>query len=650
MANKILLLFLVFITAVNARIAVVHSRVSDLPYAEKMVVRLNNYAECKRYAIEGRDGLLKVLMENPGIELLVMLSTVTAEDYAKIVRDGKIRIPPHFTIPDEPIREEELSILLKNGVVSMPVVDPALAIRGLSNRFGSNILSVGYIYGDNFKTAAANESAQLRAADIPVFDRRLRSPQILSDEFAYGIGKFYTSNVYVYRFLGKDPLFTFLLNEPSMVMFVEKRATALIVDTPDYKNIFVNTPVLHLRRNDALLERTASLIILSMLEEVNKKPRFTRPIIIRATSATLLTPEKPYEENIIVGSDMLIVQTERIFQQIGQKDESNGANLWDLCLSSLNSVIDTAISSDKSPNIIHSQNKMWEFISQLLGTPIFGYIACGVLFLMFLFKMVETHQKKRYQRRIALLMPGSINKISLTGSDGNVVSLKILLENEGYNTKPTSSMKGFRKIMRKSFPNVVVADWDAARVMLQLFYQEFTNTHKFSQVGIILINIPINKQTQIKKLFGGASVYCYDDIPTLDDVQSHLRGGGDKNFSQYSEGSYMSGVIHEDNLTAVLQMIEGNMYTGCLVVEEDKPISVIYFKNGRVVSAVDKSGEGGVKSIYNALNCRRGNFYFHLNRSAQNESLNLGTMEILMGWAEQRDRFTKKVQAIKDEK
>jgi hypothetical protein len=102
----------------------------------------------------------------------------------------------------------------------------------------------------------------------------------------------------------------------------------------------------------------------------------------------------------------------------------------------------------------------------------------------------------------------------------------------------------------------------------------------------------------------------------------------------------------EDNLTAILQMIEGNMLTGCLVVEEDKPISVIYFRGGRVVYSVDKSGESGVKAIYNALSCRRGGFYFHLNRAAQNETLNLGTMEILMGWADQRDRFTQKVKAI----
>ena len=648
MANKILLLFLALITAASAKIAVVHSRVSDLPYADKMAIRLNNYVECKRYGIEGKDGLLKVIAENSDIELLVMLSTVTAEDYAKIVREGKNRIPPHVTIIDEPVMGEDLSFLLKNGIVCMPIVEPALAVRGLSNKFNSNILSVGYIYGDNFKSAAANEMALLKSAEIPVFDRRLRTP-ILSDEFAYGIGKFYTSNVYVYRFLGKEPLFSFLKQEASMVTFVEKRATALIIDNPDYKGMFFNTPVLLLRRNDALLERAASIIILSMLKEVDKKPRFTHPVIIRATSATLFGPNISNRrgENIISGEDALIAQTDRVFQQIKQQNKS-ADDLWNLCLSSLGTVIDTSVSSDRSPNVIHSKNKAWEFVNQWMGTPIFGYIACGVIFLMFLFKIIEAHQKKRYKRRIALLMPGSVNKISLTGSDGNVVSLKILLESEGYHTKLTSSLKGFKKIMRKNFPNVVVADWDAARVMLQLFYQEFTNTYKFSQVGIILINIPLKKQTQIKKLFGGASVYCYDDVPTLDDVQAHLRG--DKHFSSYSEGSYMSGVIHEDNLTAVLQMIEGNMYTGCLVVEEDKPISVIYFKSGRVVYAVDKSGESGVKSIYNALNCRRGNFYFHLNRSAQNETLNLGTIEILMGWAEQRDRFTKKIQSLEEEK
>jgi hypothetical protein len=95
-------------------------------------------------------------------------------------------------------------------------------------------------------------------------------------------------------------------------------------------------------------------------------------------------------------------------------------------------------------------------------------------------------------------------------------------------------------------------------------------------------------------------------------------------------------------------MVEGNNLTGCLVVEDDQPISVIYFRGGRVVYAVDKSGESGIKAIYNALSCRRGGFYFHLNRASQSENLSLGTMEILMGWADQRDRFTEKVKAIEE--
>jgi hypothetical protein len=643
MIKKILPAFLLLFTMANAKIAVVHSRASNLAYAEKMVVRLSSFTECRRFSVDGREGLLQII-DNPEIEMLVILSTVTAEDYAKIIREDRRQILPHVTILDEVIREDYVSTLVRHGVVCVPVTDPALAVRGLANRYGISINCIGYIYNDGFRNVATTEMAQLRTTDISSSGRILRVP-ILPDEFAYGIGRFYTNNISVYRFLGRDPIFSFLQQEPSMLTFVERRATPLIVDTRDYVNLFEHTPVVLLEKNESLLERIATIIVLTTFRD--KKTRFTRPIIIRTTSVTLFNDESPRGENLIVGEELLFRQTDEILRQIKRQDITTD-ELWRMALSSLGSIVDTTASPDKQLSIISSRAEMIENINRMIGTHIFGYVALVVIIFMIVLKMFESYQKKRYKRRIALLMPGSINKISLLSTDGSNIPLKILLENEGYQTKLTSSLKGFRKVMRKNFPNIVVADWDAARVMLQLFYQEFTNSHKFSQVGIILVNIPLNKQTQIKKLFGGASVYCYDEVPTLDDVQAHLRG--DKHFSSYSEGSYMSGIIQEDNLTAILQMIEGNMYTGCLVVEENKPISVVYFRSGRVVFAVDKSGESGVKSIYNALNCRRGNFYFHLNRTAQNETLNLGTMEILMGWAEQRDRFTKKISAIESEK
>lgn len=651
MTKKILILFLLLFAFVNAKVIVVQSRNSKLPFAEGMVVRLNGLTETKRYGVEDKNGLFQIAATNP--DLLVIISTVTAENYVKLIREGEI-LPPHITIPDTPLREEDAAILTKHGIICIPTVSPTPIIRRLAEKLNLNSQQgIGYIYSDSSKYNARNEMSLLKSENIPVFSRLLRTP-IISDEFAYGIGRFYTNNVLFYRLCGQDPILSFLENEPSMVSFVERRAAAVIVDSREYMELFLQTPVVLFTNNDALMERVSTIIVMATLRDIEagNKPRFLHPIRIYSTSATLFNGQNSKGENLVEGTDLFLAQIDKITQQI--KNRSQSANeLWNLYSSTLAAIIDTSVLADKNALVVSSRTEMIDKFDRAIGTREFGYAALVIivliLFIMICVTLFRVYRRKLYKRRVALIVPGAMNKTSFVSADGKSVPLSVLLENEGYQAKFASSLKSFHRIMRKNFPSIIIADcsnWAAARDTLRVFYQVFTNSHKYTQVGIILVNIPVNKQTQIKKILEGAMVYCYEYLPTLDDIKVHLRG--DKHFSSYSEGSYMSGIIQEDNLTTVLQMIEGNTHTGCLVVEEDNPVSVIYFKSGRVVFAVDRSGESGVKAIYNALNCRRGNFYFHLNRTAQAETLNLGTMEILMGWAEQKDRFSKKLNAIND--
>ena len=523
MAKKILLLLLFIIAVSSARVAVVQPRAANLPFAEKMVVRLNEFTEAKRYGIDNKDGLSQIIASE-NTQILVMLSTSIAVNYARLIREGKT-LPPHITILDAPIREEDVITLKRNGVVVIAQTSPV------------------FFEGD-----------------------------------------------------------------------------------------------------EAFIERMGALIVLATMQDVNSgnNPRFSYPIRIRLPSAALQQKNAPDSRQLAQTNALILAQIDRISPQIKRQIQS-GEDLWRLYVSSLGAIIDTTPLTGKNPMIISNLSETIDKINKFVATREFGYTALIIIIIMsFVLSckiLVKSYHRKLYKRRNALLMPASLNNTPLVGDDGKRVPLKILLENEGYRTI-LASAKNFEQTLQNNFPDALIADWEAVPEMIEIFHQEFIGSQNSKKINIVLINIPITKQTLTKKMFGGANVFCYESVPTLNDMQAHLRGT--KQFSSYSEGSYMSGIIDEDNLTAILQMIEGNMYTGCLIVEEDTPVSSIYFKGGRVVYA----GESGMKAIYAALNCRRGNFYFHLNKTADTENLNLGTIEILMGWAEQRDRFTKKIKAI----
>ncbi|MCL2845581.1 MAG: DUF4388 domain-containing protein [Chitinivibrionia bacterium] len=638
------LVFLFMFTAsVSAKIAVLHSHDSDNQLAQNLTVRLNTYAPSQRFFINDAGAIPYIQQTYPNIELFVIVSARVASDYAVIVREGRQRLAPHVSILGQNIPNDKLSVLLRHGIVAIPKLDPVLAVRGVSSAYNINIKSVGYLHCDDTRNLAENERAHLLAAQISTANRRMRCPIAVRD-FENTIYRFYENEISVVRLLNSQMFLSFLHANPNIIALVERLTAVLLVDSREFVRMFPHAPVAVMEPNEQITERVAAMIIIAKLRETASRPRFSHPITIRSSRVLLFDNDRRTGENISAEfENRILTQIDRTWRQITMPNLS-GNDTWAL-ISQLGSLIDKSAATNTPPSaFVVAKNEIIAGINSVVETLIFGYTALAIIVIMLISNISKLFKRKKYKRKIAMLIPSAISKIKLVGSEGHSVSLKFLLESEGYRIKKAGSKGSLKKNLRKNFPNVLVADWESAGTTLQSCYLEFTKSPKFKQMVIILVNIPINKQTQVKKLYEGTSVHCYEDVSTLDEILVHLRG--DKHFSSSSEGCYMSGIIMEDNLTAILQMIEGNMLTGCLVVEEDKPISVIYFRGGRVVYSVDKSGESGVKAIYNALSCRRGGFYFHLNRAAQNETLNLGTMEILMGWADQRDRFTEKVKAI----
>ena len=642
MKTKILIILLLLFAISNAGIAVVHQQNTILPpFTEGMVARINNFSESRRFAVSDKDGLLQIA-QNSGVKMIVILSTAVAEDYVRLIREGET-LAPQITIPDIPLREEDALILAENGIVCIPTISPVPLVRGLSGRFNINPLNVGYLYGADGKNVALSEISQLKSQKISVLRRHLKTP-VSPDEFANAVERFHTRNVSVYRFCGQNSILSFFEQEPSKIPFLERRATAIIVDNPKFLNLF-SMPVAIITRNNAILERIIPIIVFAALrdQEAGIKSRFEHPIRIHATSVMLYSNGgRGRGEKLIESGDLLVPEIDKINQQLRHSLKSkSGDDLWETYISTLGTILDTSAFTGKNAMLIpKSIIDDIDYAALILVIAIIVILAVCIM-------LIKTYQRKSYKRRIALIMPGAVNKIVLTDNDGKSIPLKGIIENEGFQMKLTSSLGGARRVVRKNYPNIVFADWTASGEILRNLFRAFTASHKYSQMGIVVINIPVGKQAEMKKRFAGASIYCYEKLPTLDDVLSHLRG--EKGFSAYSEGSYISGIIRDDNLSVVLQMIEGNAYTGRLIVEESKPVSLIYFRDGRIVHAVNKSGgQSGVNAIYAALNCHRGNYYFHLNKPAPSETLNLGAIEVLMGWADQKDRIAGGVKAVEE--
>ncbi|MBN1982066.1 MAG: DUF4388 domain-containing protein [Chitinivibrionales bacterium] len=103
----------------------------------------------------------------------------------------------------------------------------------------------------------------------------------------------------------------------------------------------------------------------------------------------------------------------------------------------------------------------------------------------------------------------------------------------------------------------------------------------------------------------------------------------------------LMGKIVNYNLVEIFQLLSREEKTGCLIVENHKPVATIYMKRGRIVSAVSDNAYGK-KAIFSALGLKEGVFRFIPNKKPIAESINFDVLGILLEWTKLIDETTAK--------
>lgn len=99
----------------------------------------------------------------------------------------------------------------------------------------------------------------------------------------------------------------------------------------------------------------------------------------------------------------------------------------------------------------------------------------------------------------------------------------------------------------------------------------------------------------------------------------------------------LEGDIAEGNLPEIMQFIETGKKTGCLLIETDLPLGMIYFGQGRIIHAAAANNVMGREAISFLLRLKQGKFKFLLNKEPKTSDLNLSTLEVLMEWSKTED-------------
>ena len=107
--------------------------------------------------------------------------------------------------------------------------------------------------------------------------------------------------------------------------------------------------------------------------------------------------------------------------------------------------------------------------------------------------------------------------------------------------------------------------------------------------------------------------------------------------AQGSATSALEGDIADSNLPEILQFIDMGKKTGCLQIENESPLGVLYFAQGRVVHAAAANSVAGRDAINAILGLKAGTFKFILDKQPKARTLDLSTLEVLMEWSKAED-------------
>lgn len=247
--------------------------------------------------------------------------------------------------------------------------------------------------------------------------------------------------------------------------------------------------------------------------------------------------------------------------------------------------------------------------------------------------------KKRHQKKLACrsaLHVSAFPEECTSVVDNKKVPLKKILKSLDTLLYTTESVLMLRKRVSNYMPDLLIVDFRISKNIASTIEKIFVNYRLSSATTILFYNCPDGESLKNDYNFNESDVHVIPHVPTADILHKLCKPEPEvKNDNK----EYLSGVIHDNSLPDMLQFLGSSSKTGCLVVEDENPLGVIFVNNGVIISAILRNGTKGIAAIYTLLNCKSGSFYFKLNKHPKEQELHLPVMAALMQWSTEKDEY-----------
>jgi len=217
----------------------------------------------------------------------------------------------------------------------------------------------------------------------------------------------------------------------------------------------------------------------------------------------------------------------------------------------------------------------------------------------------------------------------------------------GFSVKFTHDTQRLNTVIESTIPDIVMIDWNLDKTISNAIERILLAGNNAKSTLVVVYNVPdpssMFSSPNLHMSFLGISITDKDltkIVKQLEFVNDRTATDSGTKESESSTAA-LAGEIAGGNLSEVMQYIEAGQKTGCLIIDIGNPVCLIYFSDGRIIYAATADGLVAKDALFAALELKKGNFRFLLNKKPKAANTNMSTLEVLMSWTKEIDEATK---------
>ncbi len=272
-------------------------------------------------------------------------------------------------------------------------------------------------------------------------------------------------------------------------------------------------------------------------------------------------------------------------------------------------------------------------IPTVLRPPAAVAIPVLILFALAIFALSGSFSGRSRPGRIdCLLIARRTKRIPYSAVDARSVSLVSYLKNLGFHVKVTKKLDQLNDFLLLNVPDVVCIDWNFADDIQDTVIRMLREQMLSADFTLLYYNISDTPQITDEDFLGGRTFYFGNDfaVPDLNKVIPMIKTGLDSSQKHPDKPiSFLEGKIGEDALTEILQLMDINKKTGCLLIEHHHPVGMIFIESGIITNAITNSHVAEA-AVFELLSMKHGRFQFLPGKKPVKQQMQLDIVAVLM--------------------